>query len=180
MSLLIFSYRRLDILARKSTLNFKLNQLNKKLMDLQSYSASIADGVVSLEDLTKAPASMFGNMMSFAQRSSMSAYQQAQQQFGSVWAMSQPGIQASMSQVQPELQQQYMAYQQKMIFKNLYDQAKQKSSDAEQKLLDVQDRKIEQEKAQIETQLKMLEAEEEKVTKAEEDGAKKSAPSYVA
>ena len=59
MGVLIFSYRRQQIIAQKSRLNFKILQLHQKLMDLQTYAASVADGIVSFDDLTQAPSSIF-------------------------------------------------------------------------------------------------------------------------
>lgn len=172
MSLLIFVKRHQDIIARKSALNFRLLELNRKLMDLQTYAASIADGSVSMNDLMSAPASMFSRMSIFMQYSHQLAMSGAQQKFA---VMSQ--VPGSMPQMpNPELQQQYA----QMMFKNLYDQEREKASKQEDKILNLENKKIEQEKAQIETQLKMLDAEEEQVKKGEDDGAKKSAPQYVA
>lgn len=171
MSFLIFSYRHQDIIARKSALNFKLLQLNKKLMDLQTYAANIADGSVSMNDLMTVPPSLFNRMSVFMQYSHQSAMMGAQQKLP---FMMQAGV---MPQVQdPMMQRQY----QQMLFKNLYDQEREKASKVEEKILHQQELKIEQEKASIETQLKALDAEEEKVKSAEDEGAKKSAPQYVA
>lgn len=172
MSILIFAYRKQDIIRRKNDLNFKLLALKQKLMDLQSYASSIADGTVSLNDLMKAPPSMFGRMSIFMQYSNQAAMMGAQQKY-SMLAMT-PG---AIPMVQdPNMQQMYN----QMVFKNLYDQEREKSSKLEQKILNEQDKRIQQETARIETQLKMLDAEEEKVTAAEDSAAKKSAPNYVA
>ena len=48
MSLLIFAYRKLDIMQRKSDLNYRLMNLTRKLSDLQQYAANIGDGSVSM------------------------------------------------------------------------------------------------------------------------------------
>lgn len=170
MSLLIFAYRKQDIIRRKSDLQLKLMNLNKKLMDLQSYASSIADGTVSMNDLITAPSSMFGRMSIFMQYSHQMAMQGAQEKFA---YMSQtPGV---MPQLQnPQLQQQYA----QMMFKNLYDQEREKSTKVEQKILNQQDTKIQQEKTTIETQLKMLEAEEQTNNAAEDKAAQSSAPKY--
>lgn len=171
MSLLIFSYRRQSIIALKNRLNFRLMQLNQKLMDLQQYSASIADGSVSMNDLMSTPGSMFGRMSIFLQSSHQAAYANAMQNARPVMAMNQ----ATMAQMPPQLQQQYQQY----IFKSLYEQGRQKFAEQEKRLLNNEDKRIEQEKAQLETQLKMLSAEEETVKSAEESEAKNSAPKYV-
>lgn len=172
MSLLIFAYRKQDIIRRKNDLNFKLLALKQKLMDLQSYASTIADGSVSLNDLMKAPPSMFNRMSIFMMYSHQSAMAGAQQKYAMV--SQTPGAIPQMQD--PNMQQMYN----NMVFKNLYDQEKEKTSKVEQKVLNEQDKRIQQETARIETQLKMLDAEEEKVSAAEDSAAKKSAPQYVA
>ena len=97
-----------------SDLNFKLMQKQQELQDLQSYTAAIADGEVSLNDLSTAPASMFGNMTQYMVGSHNYAMQAAQQQYG-MFAGQQAVSQDAMAQ------QQY----QQLVFKNLYDQQKQ-------------------------------------------------------
>lgn len=172
MSFLIFSYQKQSIIARKANLEMRLLELNKKLLDLQSYTAAIADGSVSMNDLMNCPGSMFNKMTLYMNTSHQIGYSEAQQKYA---LMSQvPGAIPQMADAQ--LQQQYT----QSIFKSLYDQSKEKFADQEQKLLKVEDTRIQQEKARIETQLKMLEAMEEQVTKAEDEGAKKSAPQFVA
>lgn len=174
MSLLIFTYRRQQIISQKSVLNAKLLDLNKKLMDLQSYAANIADGTVSINDLMSAPPSLFSRMTMFMNYSHQSSYAMAQERFNPTMAAAQAqGIFATM---QPEMQQQY----QQLIFKNLYDQSRQQFAEVEKKIMDKEGTKIEQERAQIETQLQMLAAEEKTVTDAETKEAENSAPKYVA
>lgn len=172
MSFLIFSYQHQSIIARKAQLNMRLLEINKKMLDLQSYAAAVADGSVSMNDLMNCPGSMFSKMSLFMNASHQIGYSEAQQKFA---LMSQvPGAIPQMANAQ--LQQQYT----ETIFKSLYDQSKEKFAQQEQKLLNVEDTRMQQEKARIETQLKMLESMEEQVTKAEDEGAKKSAPQFVA
>lgn len=172
MSLLLFTYRHQDIIVRKINLNYRIDQLNRKLMDLQSYSAAVADGSVSMNDLLQCPASQLGRMTLFMNASNQAGLADAQEKFA---FMSQiPGAIPQMSNSQ--LQQNYA----NMMFKSLYDQSKEKFAQQEAKLLTVEETKIQQEKAKLETQLKMLDSEEEEVSKAEDDGAKKSAPHFVA
>lgn len=171
MSLLIFAYRRQDIIRRKSDLNMKLLELNQKIMDLQSYTATVANGTVSLNDLVNAPATMFGPMSIFMMTTNQAAYAGASEKFA---VLSQMG---AIQQAQtPQLQQQYNAY----IMNQLQQQEREKMGKVEEKRLNAMDKQIEQQKAKIETQLKMLDAEEESVKQGEEKGAKDSAPKYVA
>lgn len=171
MSLLIFAYRKQDIIRRKSDLNLKLMELKKKLMDLQTYASSIADGTVSMNDLMNAPASQFSRMSIFMNYSHQSAMQGAQQKFA--YLSQTPGAMPQMQNAQQ--QQQYS----QMMFKNLYDQEREKTSKIETKILNQQDTKIQQDIARMETQLKMLDSEEQSVSDAEGKAAEKSAPKYV-
>lgn len=174
MSLLLFTYRHQDIIARKNDLNMKLDSLRRKLMDLQAYAASIADGPITMQKLMEVPPSQFDRMSIFMTYSNQVGMAGAQEKFAQ---MAQSGaLQQTLSQVSPQQQQAYQQYIQQQMF----EQARQKFADHETKLLNIEDKKLEQEKAQMETQLKMLDAEEEKVTKAEDDAAKKAAPQYVA
>lgn len=172
MSLLIFAYRHQDIISRKNALNMKLLNLKQKLMELQSYASSIADGSVSMNDLMNAPASMFGRMSIFMMASHQVGMAGAQEKFPMMQQMSAP----QMAQMPQQYQQQY----QQMMFKSLYEQEKEKFSKNEQNILNQQDKRMEQEQAQIETQLKMLDTEEQKVSEAEDKAAEKGAPKYVA
>ena len=174
MSLLIFAYRKQEIIRRKNELNFKLLELEKHLMDLHSYSTSISDGTVSVNDLIHAPASMFNRMSIFAMYSNQSAMAGARENFGKMQASGM--LNQMMASVKPEEQNAYK----QMVMANLYKQGREEFSKKEEKILNEQDTKIQQQKAKLETQLKMLDSEEEKVTKAEDDAAKKAAPGYVA
>ncbi len=172
MSLLIFSLRRQQIISLKNSINFKLLQLNQKMMDLQSYAAAIADGNITAQDMVSVAPSLFNRMSNFLNYSRQMAYAGANEKFGPFMAMNQ----ASVAQVPAELQGQYRD----MIFKGLYDQERKAASDTETRLLNLEEKRIEQETARLQTQLKMLDAEQEQVTKAEDDAAKKAAPQYVA
>ena len=67
MSLLIFAYRKLDIIRQQNELNFRLMNLTRKLSDLQQYAANVADGSVSMSDMMNTPSSMFGRQMMYMQ-----------------------------------------------------------------------------------------------------------------
>lgn len=110
MGLLIFAYRKLDIIHRKNELQYRLMNLTRKLSDLQQYAANIADGSVSMNDMMNTPSSMFGRQMMFMQYAHNGALFGAQQKFG----MMQPMIAMQMQQMQdPNMQMMY----QQWIFK---------------------------------------------------------------
>jgi len=170
MGVLIFAYRKQDIIRRKSDLEFKLLQMSEKLRNLQSYGSSIADGSVSMNDLMNAPASVFNRMSSFMMYSHQASITGAQQKMGML-SMT-PG---AIPQVQdPKMQQQYNS----MVMKNLYDQEREKFGKIEEKMLNEQEKKLSSENEKLSTQLKMLEAELAEVTKAEDNAIKASAPKF--
>lgn len=172
MSLLIFAYRKQDIIRRKSDLNFKLMQIKAKLFDLHDYASSIADGSVSLNDLMKCPPTLFNRMGSFMMYSHQAAYAGANEKFS---MMSQ--IPGAMPQLQnPQQQQQYA----QMVFKNLYEQERDKFKKIEEKVLNEQNKKLDMESAKVEEQLKILDSELENLKGAEEKAAQAAAPKYVA
>lgn len=175
MSLLVFAYRKIQILRQKNDLNYRLMQLNQKLEDLQQYASNIADGSVSMSDMMNTPASMFGRTMMYMTYSHNGALQNAQQQMQQMMMM--PQVQAQMRQMQDPNQQ--MMYQ-NWIFDNLYKQQREQFGKVEQKLLNEQEKEIQQEKAKLETQLKMLEAEFDSTKQGEDKAASSWKPEYVA
>lgn len=175
MSLLVFGYRKIQILRQKNDLNFRIMQLTKKLEDLQQYAANIADGSVSTSDMMNTPASMFNRTLMYMTYAHNGSLMNAQQQMQQMMAL--PQIQAQMQQMQDPNQQ--MMYQ-NWIFDNLYKQQRQQFGEVEKKLLNEQEKEIQQEKAKLETQLKMIDAEYESVKSGEDKAASQWKPEYVA
>ena len=173
MSFLIFAYRKLDIMQRKSDLNYRLMNLTRKLSDLQQYAANIADGSVSMSDMMNTPGSMFGRQLMYMQYAHNASLFGAQQQM----QMMQPQIAMQMQQMQdPNMQAMY----QNWIFKSLYDQQREQIGKQEAKLLNEQEKQIQAEKAKLETQLKMLDQELESCKQAEDKGVEQMKPNYTA
>ncbi len=172
MSLLIFGFRKIDIIRQKNDLNYRLMQVTKKLSDLQQYAANIGDGSVSMFDMMNTPASMFNRQMMFSIYSHNMALAGAQQNF----MMMQPMMNMQMQQMDPNAQAMY----QQWVFQNLYKQQKERINKVEQKLLNQQETQIQQEKAKIESQLKMLDQELQSVSEAENKAIENWKPNYVA
>ena len=173
MSLLIFAYRKLDIMRQKSDLNFRLMNITQKLSDLQQYAANIADGSVSMSDMMNTPGTMFGRQLMYMNYAHNAAIFGAQQQM----SMMGPMIQTQAGQMgNPQYQQMYMNW----VFKSLYDQQRQLVGKQEQKLLNEQEKQIQAEKAKIETQLKLLDQELESVKQGEDAAVKQWKPEYTA
>ena len=173
MSLLIFAYRKLDIIRQQNDLNFRLMNLTRKLSDLQQYAANIADGSVSMSDMTNTPCSMFGRQMMYMQYAHNGALFGAQQKM----AMMQPMMMMQMQQMpNPAYQQMY----QNWIFKSLYEQERQRMGKQEQKLLNEQEKQMQAEKAKLETQLKLLEQELQACKDGENKAVQMWKPEYTA
>ena len=173
MSLLIFAYRKLDIIHRKNDLNYRLMNLTRKLSDMQQYAANIADGSVSMSDMMNTPSSMFGRQMMYMQYAHNGALFGAQQKM----AMMQPQFAMQMQQMQDP---NYQAMYQQWIFKSLYDQERERMGKQETKLLNEQEKQIQAEKAKLETQLKLLDQELEACKQGEDAAVKQWKPEYTA
>lgn len=173
MSLLIFAYRKLDIMHRKNDLNYRLMNLTRKLSDMQQYAANIADGSVAMSDMMNTPSSMFGRQMMYMQYAHNGALFGAQQKM----AMMQPQIAMQMQQMQDP---NYQAMYQQWIFKSLYDQERERMGKQETKLLNEQEKQIQAEKAKLETQLKLLDQELEACKQGEDAAVKQWKPEYTA
>ena len=172
MSLLIFAYRKLDINRQRSDLNYRLMEITRKLSDLQQYASNIGDGSVSMSDMMNTPSSMFGRQLMYMQYAHNAALFGASQQM----QMMQPQIAMQMQQMQnPQYQQMY----QQWVFKNLYDQERERMGKQEQKLLNEQEKQIQAEKQKIETQLKLLDQEYDACKQAESKEAERWKPEYV-
>lgn len=171
MGFLVLFARKMSLKSQVNDLNYKLMQKQQELQDLQSYSAAIADGEVSMNDLTSAPASMYGRMSQYMVGSHNYASQAAQMNYSMIG-----GQQAAQQGVTDP--QQYQMYQQS-IFCNMYQQQKQQYLKAEQARLHVKEKAMEKEQLSIEQQLKLLEAELSTIDRGIENGIKDAAPQYA-
>ena len=162
MSLLVFGYRKYEILRQKNEINYRLMALTRKLNHLQQYAANIGDGTISMQDMMNIPASQFNRAMAFM------AYSHIQMQL------------QQMQQAQQGQNPQQAQMYQKWIFNNLYKQELQKYQQHETKLLNQQEKEIEQEKARLEAQLRMLDAEYQSTADAEKQSYQFWKPEYTA
>ncbi len=168
MGFLIFAYRKQDVIRRKFDLELKVVKLQQLLNDLHSYSSSIADGNISLSDLTNAPVSVFDRMSNFMMTSHNGAMASARQQFSMYQASGQ------MNNVAPQYSQQY----QQLVFKQLYDRERGRYQEIEKNILNEKEKKITLEKTKLDEQLKLLNTELEELNKGEDAAAKQSAPKF--
>lgn len=151
--------------------NYQLLQKRQELQDLQSYTAAIADGEVSMTDLTTTPASMFGRMSQYMVGSHNYAMNAASQNYAYLQGSGQTG-QGQDATAQAQYQQ--------LVMKNLYDQQKAQFQKAEQARLNVKDKQLDNECLKIEQELKLLETEYEQLGSTIDNAVKSSTPQYVA
>ncbi len=179
MSLLVFAYRKYEMIRQKNELNYRIVALTRKLNELQQYAANIGDGTLSMTDMLNVPASMFNRTMAFMMYSHNGALRGAQMNM----QMMSPQINMQIQQMQQMSQNQdpnAAAMYQNYIFQNLYKQELEKYQKHEQKLLNQQEQEIQQEKARLEAQLRMIDAEYESTVQAEKQSAQFWKPEYVA
>lgn len=171
MAILMFTARKHDLTSRIFNYQARLQEITRKISDMQQYAANIADGSVSMFDMMNTPASMFGRSMMFMQYSHNTAVQNAQMNFTGI----QPMLTQQMAQMDPNSQ---MAYQ-NWVMQNLYKQERERVAKQEAKLLNQQEKELTQDKQKIETALKMAETELESVKEAEKKGIEMFKPNYV-
>ena len=171
MAILMFIARKHDLISQQYKYQARLQELTRKLSDMQQYAANIADGSVSMFDMMNTPASMFGRTMMYMTYSHNMAVQNEQMKFMNL----QPVIAHQMMQMDPTSQMMYKQW----IQQSLYKQERERMAKIEAKLMNQQEQEIMQEKQKIEAQLKMIEQELESVKQAEEAGIKAFAPKYT-
>ena len=169
MSLLVLFARKMSLKNQISDINYKMMQKQQEMNDLQAYTAAISDGSVSMNDLTTAPASMFGRMSQYMVGSHNYAMQAAGQNMAYLQGSQQVGGQDANAQMQ---------YQQ-LVFKNLYDQQKAQFQKAEEARLQVKNKQMDNEILKLQTQIKQLEAEYNSIDNVLDNAIKDATPKYA-
>lgn len=171
MALLMFTARQHDLVHLQYRYSARLQEITRKLSDMQQYAANIADNSISMFDMMNTPSSMFGRAMMFMNYSHNMALNGAQANFANM----QPMITQQTSQMDAQSQMMY----QQWVYKNLYDQERERITKMETKILNEEEKELQQEKLKIEQRLKMIEQELESTKQAIESGIKAFAPKYV-
>ena len=174
MAILMFAARIHHLTSSINRHQARLTEITRRISDLQSYAASIADGSISMQDMMDVPASMFGRMFTYAGFSHNQAMMNASTQ------MNDPGFQAMLGMqtqnMDPQAQQAYMNW----VQQSLYKQAREQINKQEARLLNQQEKELTQEKEKLEATIKMEEADLESARKARDKGIEQFAPKYVA
>ncbi len=174
MGLFLFTARVSDLIHRKNELDYKYTRLTRKINDLQSYSATVGNGGVSIGDLLNSPGTMMGramNYLAFAHNSSLEYMQMNAPMMQQQMMMMQGGVPQ-----EPAQQQQMNIY----IFKSLYEQGRERARQIEERNLHVEEERLQREAEQIKTQRDEVEAELQQARAARDQALKDSAPRYSA
>ncbi len=172
MGILMFTARIHSLIRQKLDIEYKLTKLTKKLQDLQSYSAMVGNGGVSIGDLLNSPGSMMGRSMNYLTYAHNSSLQYMQQ---NAPYMTQFYLQ-QMGQAQSPQQQQMM---QEYIMRSLYQQGRDRAMQVETRNLKFEEQRIAQEKEKLEALGKSVEAELQSARQARDAGIKDMAPKYT-
>lgn len=168
----MFTARVHFLIHQKLDLEYKMAKLTRKLQDLQSYSALVGNGGISIGDLLNSPGSTMGRAMgylAFAHNSSMQ-YMQQQAPFMQQFYMQQMG--QGMAAQQQQQMQEY-------IMRSLYQQGRDRAMQIETRNLKVEEQRIAQEQEKLKTLHASVSTELEEAKKARDAGIKEMAPRYT-
>ncbi len=141
MCLFMILTRKLQLIRLKYDVNSKIMNITRRIGDLQRYASNIADGKISMKEMTDVPSKLFGRQSIFQQYAHNRSLQMANMQMG----MMAPMMAMQMQAMNP----QYQALYQQNMFMNLYKEARQEAAKEEQKLLNEQEKELVLEKEKL-------------------------------
>lgn len=141
MCLFLILTRKFQLIRLKYDVNTKIMNITRKIGDLQRYASNIADGKISMKEMTDVPSKLFGRQSIFQQYAHNRSLQMANMQMG----MMAPMMAMQMQVMNP----QYQAMYQQNMFMNLYKEARQEAAKEEQKLLNEQEKELVLEKEKL-------------------------------
>lgn len=141
MGCLLMLYRKMQLIQQDSDIQFQLTQLNQKLMDYQSLSATLSNESVTMTDVASIPASLFGAGIDGMMMAHNQASQYAQSAFGAMTAngsiFNQPGVD----------NQQMM----KIAYMKLYEQGRQEVQKRQEAALNEKEKQLTMKIKKLET-----------------------------
>ena len=178
----IFTMRKLQLTQRINQLQYRQMQLAQRLADLSAYAGNIADGIITPNEFTNSPASIFGVQMNYLNSSIPKALYQA----GTATQMYMTNINNMNTMsgghygmaVDPS-NPNSIYVNQVFVFNSYLKQALEAAGKAEAAKIKQMETNIQSEKLQIDTQLKAAEKELEGVEDAESKGIERSTPKYA-
>lgn len=175
MTVLTMMYRKSYLKNRINQLEFQLMQKQQAKNELSTYSASVADGSISFEDLSNCPSQLFGRMTQFMFNSHNAAMMSAQ---GNMAQMQAAGMIGGVQGTdQAAIQQQ--AYNQ-LVFQNLYKQQREQYAKYEAKVLNEQEKQMDQEVLKLQNELTLVQNEYATLSKAVDSAAQNDTAQYIA
>ena len=144
--------------------------------DLSNYSASVADGSISYEDLSNCPSNLFGRMTNFMFNSHNAALSGAQT---SMAQMQAAGMIGSANGTDSAAIQQQQMYNQ-LVFQNLYKQQREQFAKYEAKVLNEQEKQMDQEVLKLQNELTLVQNEYNSLSKAVDSAAQSDTATYIA
>lgn len=176
MAVLTMMYRKSYLKSRINQLEFQLMQKQQAKNELSTYSASVADGSISYEDLSNCPSQLFGRMTQFMFNSHNAAMMSAQ---GNMAQMQATGMIGSANGTDQTAIQQQQAYNQ-IVFQNLYKQQREQYAKYEAKVLHEQEKQMDQEVLKLQNELTLVENEYNSLCKAVDGAVQRDTVQYVA
>ncbi len=174
MCILMFNARVHDLIFQRSNIQYRLQKITKRLMDLQQYSAIISGGEIRPEALAAVPASMMGSAMTYlinGNNAAMNYMQQNAPYIQQMWMQQQQNSGAA------QQQNQMMSV---FIMQKLYDQGRDQYMQFETKRMKIEEDKLTQEKEKLEALAKSVEQELKSAKEARDKGIQDMAPKYTA
>lgn len=167
MSILAAQWIKTNLIRQENEINYKLMLLNKKLTDLQQYSANIGSGTLSMNSILNVPSSTFNRALAFMNYSARGAMMGAQYNM----QLMAPQINMQLQQIQQTNQNnpQMVEMYKKWVMNNLYKQELEKYQKQETKLLNQQEQEIQQEKTRLSTQVQIIKTRIESCDKMQQD-----------
>lgn len=172
MAIFMFMSRINTLIHQKYDIQYRLAKIAKRISDLESYSAMVGKGSISIGDLLNSPASMSQRTLMYLSGASNYANQYMQQNapyYQQMYAQ-------QMGQVNPQQAQQMQLWIQRM----LWQQARDRYSEMETANLHAEEKKLNLEKDRLEALNSTIEQELKAAKEARDAGIKDFAPKYVA
>lgn len=174
MAFLIFAARIHELCKQRSDVQYKLNKLSRKLMQLHEYAAAIGSNNISIGDILKCSGAMMGRAIGYLSYANAYGMQYMNQNAPMMTMMYQQQYGAFM-QNNP---QQY-AMMQNYIMNSLFQQGREIARQQEEKNLKVEEGKIAAEKDTLQVQLQQITEELKSAVEARNQGIKDLAPKYT-
>ena len=115
--------------------------ITRKIGDLQRYASNIADGKISMKEMTDVPAKLFGRQSIFQQYAHNRSLQMANWQMATMAPM--------MAMQMQNMNPQFAGLYQQNMFMNLYKEARIQAAEEEKKLLNEQEKELVVEKEKL-------------------------------